>query len=167
MSENIKLIPLNCPNYGAVINLPENSKFGYCEYCSSQLRYDDGTRSYSVVDQSEIERILLEKNKKEHVAQVRDDKAEHRNKSLLSVQKWWILVFVFHAIFMLLSPTIYLLKSVVAAILILACWVIMPIVLAVLKPRDAWGSRIGVFFLFGATFTALFYIEMLIIQAIR
>ena len=167
MAENIKLIPLNCPNCGAVINIPENSKFGYCEFYSSQLRYDDGTRSYSVVDQSEIERILLEKNKKEHVAQVHEDRAEHRNKSLLSVQKWWILVFVFHAIFMLLSPAIYLLKSVVAAILILACWVIMPIVLAVLKPRDAWGSRIGVFFLFGATFTALFYIEMLIIQAIR
>ena len=167
MSENIKLISLNCPNCGAVISIPENSKFGYCEFCSSQLRYDDGTREYSVVDKSEIERILLEKDKKEHVARVREDKEEHKTKSLLSVQKWWMIVLVCHGIFMLLSPTIWLLKSVIAAILIIACWVIMPIVLAILKPRDAWGNKIGMFFLFGATFTALFYIEMLIMQAIK
>lgn len=163
MAENIKLVTLNCPNCGAPIDIPENAKFGYCEFCSSQLRYDDGSREYRVVDQSEIERILIEKDNREHTEQLREERIEHQTKSRLSTQKWLIIVIVAHAIFALLVPAISMFKSVISAILVIAGWVFLPIVLAILKPRNARGGKIGMFFLFIATFAVIFYLVMLIL----
>lgn len=166
MADNIKLFTLTCPHCGASISLPENSQFGYCEFCDSQLRYDDGTRRYCVVDQSEIEKILIEKNKRDFTAQVQETNLEHQTKSLLSIQKWLILVIILHAVFALLIPTIKMFKSVASAILVITGWAVLPIILAVLKPRNAWGSKFGIFFLFIATFAVLFYVEMLLVQKI-
>ena len=163
MAENIRLITLNCPNCGAPISIPENSKFGYCEFCSSQLGYDDGSREYRVVDQSEIERILIEKDNRAHAEQVREDRIEHQTKSRLSTQKWLIIVIIAHAIFAMLVPAISVFKSVVSAILVISGWVVLPIVLAILKPRNARGSKIGMFFLFIATFAVIFYLVMLVV----
>ena len=166
MADNLNLVTLSCPNCGATISLPENSKFGYCEYCNSQLRYDDGSREYRVADQSEIDRILLSKDKKNLTEQIHETNLEHETKSLVSVQTWTILVIVFHALFILLIPTIKMFKSVASGILVIVIWVVLPIILAVLKPRNAPGSKIGVLFLFFATFAFLFYAGMAISQKI-
>ncbi|MCR5111601.1 MAG: hypothetical protein K6B38_11975 [Ruminococcus sp.] len=148
----MNLVKINCPNCGAVISLPENSKFGYCEFCNSQLRFDDGSRQYRVADRSEIERILLSKNKRDLTSQIDRSNLEYETESDLSVQKWTILVIVFHALFVLLSVATCMFRSVEARLIATTIGIIMPIIFAVIKPRNARGSKIGVFCLLIGTF---------------
>ena len=147
----MNLVKINCPNCGAVISLPENSKFGYCEFCNSQLRFDDGSRQYRVADRSEIERSNL----------------EYETESDLSVQKWTILVIVFHALFVLLLLAEYMFETYASCLIVaVTMWIVTPIIFAVIKPRNAWGSKAGVFFLFIVTYGLMFFVAAVIAKII-
>lgn len=163
----MNLVKINCPNCGAVISLPENSKFGYCEFCNSQLRFDDGSRQYRVADRSEIERILLSKNKRDLTSQIDRSNLEYETESDLSVQKWTILVIVFHALFVLLLLAECMFETYAFCLLVaVTMWIVTPIIFAVIKPRNAWGSKAGVFFLFIATYGLMFFVAAVIAKII-
>ena len=163
----MNLVKINCPNCGAVISLPENSKFGYCEFCNSQLRFDDGSRQYRVADRSEIERILLSKNKRDLTSQIDRSNLEYETESDLSVQKWTILVIVFHALFVLLLLAEYMFETYASCLLVaVTMWIVTPIIFAVIKPRNAWGSKAGVFFLFIVTYGLMFFVAAVIAKII-
>lgn len=157
-STKIKTVSLNCPSCSANLEIKDGEMVIHCPYCDSYARLDDGSRTYIIMDQAEIERLLIEEEELDFKEKVEKAEREHRRKREMTRQNWLITVIVCHAVFLMLVLIICTHKSVASAILSFAAWGILPIILSIIKPTNIGIGRIAAFILFIITFAAVFYL---------
>lgn len=68
----VKLIPLTCPSCGGQLEIPDEPRDFYCQYCGTRIRLDDGStnininQTVTIRDEAELRRLdILERNQQE------------------------------------------------------------------------------------------------------
>lgn len=143
----MELVALRCPKCNGELEVHEGQKRTFCKYCGSQILLDDGNRIINVIDEARLREIKLQ-----------NEEDRGRYKSASQRQGWMILSIVLHVVFTLLFSGAVMYQSVFAIIAAICVWIGFPILLAVVKPRNAGGlSRIKTAVLFYITFTVIFF----------
>jgi predicted RNA-binding Zn-ribbon protein involved in translation (DUF1610 family) len=72
MRMSVKLIPLTCPSCGGQLEIPDEPRDFYCQYCGTRIRLDDGStnininQTVTIRDEAELRRLdILERNQQE------------------------------------------------------------------------------------------------------
>ena len=150
----MELVALRCPKCNGELEVHEGQKRTFCKYCGSQILLDDGNRIINVIDEAKLKEIKLS----DFDRKLQDEEDRGRYKSASQRQGWIILCIVLHVVFTLLFSGAVMYQSVFAIIAAICVWIGFPILLAVVKPRNAGGlSRIKTAVLFYVTFTVIFF----------
>ena len=154
----MELVALKCPKCGGELEIHEGQKRTFCKYCGSQILLDDGNRIINVIDEARLKEIKLNKEVSDFDQKLRDEEASSRYKIASQKQGWVILCIVMHVIFALVLSGAVMYQSVFAIIASICVWIALPVIMALLKPRNAGGwGRIKTAVAFYITFTAIFF----------
>lgn len=154
----MELVALKCPKCGGELEVHEGQKKMFCKYCGSQILLDDGNRIINVIDEARLKEIKLNKEVSDFDQKLRDEEASGRYKNASQKQGWIIACIVLHVIFTLVFSGAVMYQSVFAIIASICLWVALPVIMALIKPRNAGGmGRIKTAVLFYITFTAIFF----------
>ena len=142
----MELVALKCPKCGGELEVHEGQKKTFCKYCGSQILLDDGNRIINVIDEARLKEIKLNKEVSDF------------DKNASQKQGWIIVCIVLHVVFTLVFSGAVMYQSVLAIIASICLWVALPVIMALIKPRNAGGmGRIKTAVLFYITFTAIFF----------
>ena len=154
----MELVALRCPKCNGELEVHEGQKRTFCKYCGSQILLDEGNRIINVIDEARLREIKLNKEVSDFDRKLQNEEDRGRYKSASQRQGWIILSIVLHVVFTLLFSGAVMYQSVFAIIAAICVWIGFPILLAVVKPRNAGGlSRIKTAVLFYITFTVIFF----------
>lgn len=154
----MELVALKCPKCGGELEVHEGQKKTFCKYCGSQILLDDGNRIINVIDEARLKEIKLNKEVSDFDQKLRDEETSGRYKNASQKQGWIIACIVLHVIFTLVFSGAVMYQSVFAIIASICLWVALPVIMALIKPRNAGGmGRIKTAVLFYITFTAIFF----------
>jgi hypothetical protein len=96
MRMSVKLISLTCPNCGGQLELPDEPRDFYCQYCGTRIRLDDGStnininQTVTIRDEAELRRLdILERREREQREKdLERERRRHPTDPKESQQRW-------------------------------------------------------------------------------
>ncbi len=152
----MKILARKCPSCNAEITFSGDSKIFKCEYCGSNLYYDDGTKTLIIKDVAEIAKINFEKEVKEYNREKEIALKKDETKDKKKTQSWIVTVIIVHLIIPItaLLSKLFKIDSTLCLLIFFLIVLFAPLILAAIKPKNA--SKHGKGF-----FIILFYITLI------
>lgn len=106
----VKLIPLTCPSCGGQLEIPDEPRDFYCQYCGTRIRLDDGStnininQTVTIRDEAELRRldILERKQQEQREKELERERRQHPTDPMEYRQRWRRLLLGFPLSFVLL-----------------------------------------------------------------
>lgn len=110
----VKLIPLTCPSCGGQLEIPDEPRDFYCQYCGTRIRLDDGStklninaninKTVTIRDEAALRRLEIEERRERERQEEELELERRRNaNSMRDYRKRWLrLLFGYPITFVLL-----------------------------------------------------------------